>query len=110
MQQISAIQLSQWLQEGAAGTRTKPQLLDVREPWEFEVCHIPDAKLMPMQSVPARYQELNGDLATVVICHHGARSYQVGIFLERQGFSEILNLTGGVAAWAQHVDPGMPTY
>ncbi len=65
---------------------------------------------MPMRSVPARYQELNSNLATVVICHHGARSFQVGLFLERQGFSEILNLSGGVAAWSQHVDPAMPTY
>jgi len=110
MQQISASQLSQWLQESATGIRAKPQLLDVREAWEFELCRIPDAKLMPLQSVPARYLELDRELETVVICHHGVRSYQVGMFLERQGFSGIVNLHGGIAAWAQQVDPAMPVY
>ncbi|TRZ64721.1 MAG: sulfurtransferase [Rhodocyclaceae bacterium] len=110
MQQISAQQLKTWLDEGAAGTRVKPQLLDIREPWEFEVCRIPDARLMPMRSVPARLVELDRDADTVVICHHGARSFQVALFLEQQGFSNILNLYGGVAAWAKQVDTAMPTY
>ncbi|MCX7174905.1 MAG: rhodanese-like domain-containing protein [Proteobacteria bacterium] len=110
MQQISAPQLKSWLDECAAGTRVAPHLLDIREPWEFEVCRIPDAKLMPMRSVPARFAELDRDADTVVICHHGARSYQVALFLEQQGFSNILNLYGGVAAWSQQVDTAMPTY
>ncbi|MFA6311503.1 MAG: rhodanese-like domain-containing protein [Sterolibacterium sp.] len=110
MQQISASQLKSWLDECAAGTRIKPQLVDIREPWEFEVCRIPDARLMPMRSVPARLMELDRNADTVVICHHGARSYQVALFLEQQGFSQVLNLYGGVAAWAQQVDHTMPTY
>ena len=110
MQQISAQQLKSWLDECAAGTRVKPQLLDIREPWEFDMCRIPDARLMPMRSVPARLMELDRDADTVVICHHGARSFQVALFLEQQGFSNILNLYGGVAAWAQQVDATMPTY
>ena len=110
MQQISAPQLKSWLDECVAGTRVKPHLLDVREPWEFEVCHIAEARLMPMRSVPARLTEIDRDAETVVICHHGARSYQVGLFLEQQGFSKVLNLYGGVAAWAQQVDTAMPTY
>lgn len=110
MQQISAPLLNQWLTESTAGTRAKPQLLDVREPWELDVCRIPDAKSMPMRSVPARFMELDRDAETVVICHHGARSYQVAMFLEQQGFSKVLNLYGGVAAWAQQVDSTMPTY
>lgn len=110
MQQISAPQLRSWLDASAAGTREKPQLLDVREAWEFDVCRIPDAKLIPMRSIPARLTELDRDADTVVICHHGARSYRVGLFLEQQGFSNILNLYGGLAAWAQQVDPSMPTY
>lgn len=110
MQQISAPQLDQWLKDSAAGKRSKPQLLDVREPWEFDVCRMPEAKLIPMRSVPARYLELDRELETVVVCHHGVRSYQVALFLEQQGFSQILNLSGGIAAWAQQVDPGMPVY
>lgn len=110
MQQISAPQLRLWLNECVAGTRVAPQLLDVREPWEFDVCRIPDARLMPMRSIPARFMELDREAETVVICHHGARSYQVAMFLEQQGFAKIFNLYGGVAAWAQQVDATMPTY
>lgn len=110
MQQISAPQLKAWLDESATGNRVKPQLVDVREPWEFDVCRIPDTRLMPMRSVPARMMELDRDADTVIICHHGARSYQVALFLEQQGFSKILNLYGGLAAWAQQVDATMPTY
>jgi rhodanese-related sulfurtransferase len=107
MQQISAPQLHEWLTDPL---RAKPQLLDVREPWEFDVCRIAGARPMPMRSVPARYLELNKEMETVVICHHGARSYQVAMFLEQNGFSNVINLYGGVAAWAQQVDRGMPTY
>ncbi|MBI3523097.1 MAG: sulfurtransferase [Betaproteobacteria bacterium] len=110
MQQISAPQLNQWLNESLSGTRPKPQLLDVREPWELDVCRIADARSMPMRSVPARYLELDRDSEIVVICHHGVRSYQVAMFLEQQGFTKVLNLHGGVAAWAQQVDTAMPTY
>jgi rhodanese-related sulfurtransferase len=85
-------------------------LLDVREPWEFATCHIAASILMPLQSVPARYTELARDAAIVVICHHGARSFQAGMFLEKNGFSAVINLQGGVAAWARDVDTAMPTY
>lgn len=107
MQQISANQLKEWL---ADGQRNAPVLLDVREPWEYEKCHIAGSQLMPMRSLPARYLELARESDIVVICHHGARSFQVGMFLEQQGFTGIINLHGGVAAWARDADPAMPTY
>lgn len=107
MQQLTAPQLQAWLADPA---RSKPVLLDVREPWEFDVCRLADAKPMPMRSVPARYAELKRDAEVVIVCHHGARSYQVAMFLEQQGFSKVYNLYGGLAAWAQQVDPTMPTY
>jgi len=107
MQQLTATQLKAWLDDP---TREKPVLLDVREPWEFDACRIADSKPMPMRAVPARYAELKRDAAIVMVCHHGARSFQVGMFLEQQGFTDIYNLYGGVAAWAQQVDPTMPTY
>lgn len=108
MHQLSAPQLHEWL--GDPG-RPKPVLLDVREPWELERCPMPGGPLsMPMRSVPARYLELDRDAEVVVVCHHGARSYQVAMFLEHQGFTNVYNLYGGVAAWAQQVDPAMPTY
>ncbi|EXI88858.1 MAG: Thiosulfate sulfurtransferase GlpE [Candidatus Accumulibacter regalis] len=117
MQQLSATQLKEWLTastpaggSGGSPARRPPLLLDVREPWEFELCHLADSLLLPMQSVPARIDELERDADIVVICHHGVRSRQVGGFLERQGFTSIYNLSGGVDAWANDVDPAMHKY
>lgn len=107
MQQLSAPQLKAWLDDPE---RAKPVLVDVRQPWEFDVCRIEGAKPLPMSAIAARFMELDRNAETVVICHHGARSYQVCMFLEHQGFTNIYNLYGGVAAWAQQVDPAMPTY
>lgn len=111
MQQITAPQLKAWLDDPA---RPKPILLDVREPWEQAVCRLPGALPMAMRSVPARYPELQREHGkereVVVVCHHGARSYQVAMFLEQQGFANLYNLYGGVAAWSQQVDSSLPTY
>ncbi len=107
MHHLSAPELAAWL---ADNTREQPLLLDVREPWEYETCRITGSQLMPMQLVPARQQELDPDQPVVCICHHGARSMQVAAFLERAGFENVTNLTGGIHAWALQVDPAMPTY
>ncbi len=88
----------------------KLQLLDVRENWEYETARIHDSLLIPMGHVAARIIELDPAAETVVICHHGGRSLQVAGLLERQGFSSVINLTGGVDAWARTVDPSMPVY
>lgn len=87
-----------------------PLLLDVREPWEFAICHLPDARLLPMRQVRAALGTLEPDRPLVVICHHGIRSEQVALYLERQGFTQVSNLHGGMAAWAAEVDPAMATY
>jgi len=107
MQALTAVQLAEWL---ADDSRAKPLLLDVREPWEFQTCRIDGAQSMPMNSVPQRIEELEPDTEIVAICHHGMRSAQVAMFLERNGFGKLWNLQGGVAAWAAQVDPKMPTY
>lgn len=107
MQQLSAPQLADWLADPA---RPTPVLLDVREPWEFQTCHIEGALPIPMNVIPARQQELEPDAPVVCICHHGARSMQVAAFLEQNGFTQVANLTGGVHAWALQVDRSMPTY
>ena len=107
MQHLSAPELAQWLKDD---TRARPLLLDVREPWEFQTCHIDGAAAMPMRTVPARLAELDPDQPVVCICHHGARSMQVASFLEQNGFADVSNLTGGVHAWALQVDNNMPTY
>jgi len=107
MEQISAQELKEWLDDPA---RPRPVLVDVREPWEVAVCRLPQSVHVPMNAIPARAHELDPGADTVLVCHHGARSYQVGLFLERRGFARIYNLFGGVDAWARSVDPTMATY
>jgi rhodanese-related sulfurtransferase len=107
MQNISVSELADWM---ADATRTAPLLLDVREPWEYQTCHIEAALLMPMQSIPSSVEQLDVNANIVCICHHGARSLQVAVFLERNGFTNVSNLSGGMHAWAQQIDPAMPTY
>ena len=107
MQHITAPELATWLADNG---KPSPVLLDVREPWEYQTCHIAGAQLIPMQTVPVRFHELEPDASIVCICHHGGRSMQVANFLEHQGFEHVINLSGGVHAWAQQVDSSMPTY
>lgn len=107
MNQMSALQLDEWLRSTEG---KKPVLLDVREPWEVNICKIDGSINIPMQTITTRFLELEDDQEIVCICHHGMRSAQVAMFLERQGFSKIYNLMGGVAAWAAQVDPKMPQY
>ena len=65
---------------------------------------------MPMRTIPARLAELDPSADTVVVCHHGVRSFQVAVFLERAGFARLHNLSGGVDAWAKTVEASMPVY
>ncbi len=107
MQQLSVTQLKAWLDDPA---REKPVMLDVREPWEYQIARVEGSKHVPMRAVPAQVGELDPGAETVVICHHGGRSMQVAMFLERAGFGRVYNLAGGVDAWARQVDRSMATY
>jgi rhodanese-related sulfurtransferase len=107
MQMITAPELAAWL---ADDTRAKPVLLDVRENWEFDTCHIDGSVLIPMNTIPGRIDDLDEDADIVCICHHGARSLNVAAFLERNGFGKMVNLTGGIHAWALQVDGTMAKY
>ena len=107
MNQISAGQLAAWLADAG---QDKPLLLDVREPWEWETARIEGSQHIPMREVPARLAELDPDREVVAICHHGGRSQQVAMFLEKNGFSKVHNLQGGVDAWSRNVDPAVPIY
>ncbi len=85
-------------------------VLDVREPWEIEAAHLEGTVNIPMSLVPVRLGELDRSRATVVICHHGGRSAQVAMFLEHRGFTDVINLSGGIDAWSALVDPSVPRY
>ena len=107
MRQLRPTELKSWLDDPQ---RSRPFLLDVREPWEFERCHIEGATLLPMSQIQATFGQLDPDQEMVVICHHGVRSFHVARFLEHNDFTNVINLTGGVDAWAKEVDSAMPTY
>lgn len=86
------------------------QLLDVREPQEWDICHLGGLNI-PLSDLPKEVGQLNKDVTTVIICHHGFRSAQALAFLQhRHGFEHLLNLKGGLHAWAQEVDPAFPVY
>ena len=107
MQQIDPGSLAKWL---ADPKREKPVLLDVREPWEFDRARIAGSLHVPMREVPGRLAEIDPDKEVVAICHHGGRSMQVAMFLEKNGFSKVHNLVGGVDGWSRTVDPSVPIY
>ena len=82
-----------------------PLLLDVREPWEVEIAAIPGAT-----NIPTRLQELDPDRPTVVLCHHGARSLNVTMWLRQQGVEHVQSLAGGIDQWSRSIDPSVPRY
>ena len=107
MKQITPAELAAWFADKG---RARPLLLDVREPWEFQTCSIAGSFHVPMGEIPSRAGELDPGSDVVVICHHGGRSMQVALVLEKNGFDKVHNLAGGVDAWARSVDPAMPVY
>ena len=90
---------------------TAPMLLDVREPWEAETAAIPGATLIPMGEITSRaHAELDPDKAYVVVCHHGARSLSVTMWLRSQSFENAQSLSGGIDQWSRTIDPSIPRY
>ncbi len=88
----------------------QPLILDVREASEVAWCQIPGSLHIPMGEISGRFHELDRNLKIVVLCHHGMRSAAVVSFLEKQGFDEVFNLTGGIDAWSLEVDPSIRRY
>ncbi len=90
---------------------SRPVLLDVREPWECATAAIPGAINIPMGEIPSRaHTELDPDASIVVLCHHGARSLSVTMWLRNQGFDHAQSLAGGIDQWSRAIDPTIPRY
>lgn len=85
-------------------------LLDVREPFEYEICHLPGAKLIPLGELRARVNQLDTSDEIVVNCLSGVRSTQGAALLTEVGFRKVRNLAGGLRAWANDVDPTLQIY
>ena len=93
-----------------------PLLLDVREMWEYDTARIDGSKLtgsklIPMNEIPARaFTELDEEQPIAVLCHHGARSLSVAVWLRNQGFDQAQSVSGGIDAWSRSIDPTVPRY
>ena len=107
---IEEISVTELYDQMAAGTDLV--LVDVREQNEYDYAHIDGAVLLPLSELMTRYTELNPhrDKLIVAHCHHGLRSAQAIGFLQSNGFTKLKNLAGGIDAWSQVVDPGVPRY
>lgn len=105
MQSIKPEMLKQRLEKG-----DKLELIDVRDPWEYDTCCIDGSRNIPMTELESRLDTIDTSVDTVLICHHGMRSYQIANYLESMGYLRMINLEGGIHAWAQNVDPDMPQY
>lgn len=84
-------------------------ILDIREPWERELCAIAGSAFVPMDQLPARVAELPKD-RTLAVCHHGMRSFHATMWLRNNGFPKAVNLAGGIDAWATTVESAMNRY
>lgn len=103
--QIEPRVLAERLARGA-----RPLVIDVREPWEHEICRLDGARLIPLGELPTRYQELLDADEVVLYCHHGIRSLDAAAWLRQQGVEGAKSLSGGIDRWAQEIDPEVPRY
>jgi len=85
------------------------QLIDVREPHEYEICNLKGV-LIPLNTVPDHLDQIAKDKTVVVHCRSGVRSANAINYLESQGYTHLYNLKGGILAWADEIDPDMPKY
>jgi|SRR6187397_2786525 adenylyltransferase/sulfurtransferase len=106
MRQVRASELKAELDAGA-----DIQLIDVRQPDEYDFARIEGARLIPLGEILARMSEIDAERDTVVYCKMGGRSARAVEVLERSGFKGTLrNLAGGITAWSNEVDPKVPKY
>jgi adenylyltransferase/sulfurtransferase len=106
MLDITATELNELLQSGA-----DVQLIDVRQPAEYNFARIPGAKLIPLGELLSRVSEIDESRDTIFLCKMGGRSAQAIMALERSGFKgSMRNLRGGITAWSNDVDPKVPKY
>jgi sulfur-carrier protein adenylyltransferase/sulfurtransferase len=92
----------------AAGTG--PALIDVREPYEWGIVRLPEARLVPLDTLPDVLHTLDREEELVVYCHHGMRSAAAVAWLRERGFTRARNLTGGIDRWSREVDPSTRRY
>lgn len=103
--QLAPATLAEWYASGRPFA-----VVDVREPWEWELARLPGATLLPLGGLAASAGAVPRDRDVVLVCHHGMRSQQAAVWLRGQGVARVFNLQGGVDGWSREVDPGVPRY
>jgi adenylyltransferase/sulfurtransferase len=104
-EEMTAVELKGLMDQGRA-----PTIVDVREAFEADLCRIPGAKLIPLGELPRRLDELDPQSEIVVHCKMGSRSARAVAILREKGFVNARNLSGGILAWIDEVDPALPRY
>ena len=115
--QLNPVDFLAWRDAAAAGDAL-PVVLDVREPWELQTASVRADGFtllhIPMRDIAAQLVELqqthSPDQPIACLCHHGIRSLHVADYLVQNGFTQVVNLDGGIDAWSQQVDPSVPAY
>ena len=115
--QLNPVDFLAWRDAASAGD-SLPVVLDVREPWELQTASVRADGFtllhIPMRDVAAQLAELqqthSPDHPIACLCHHGIRSLHVADLLMQNGFTQVVNLDGGIDAWSQQVDPSVPSY
>ena len=103
--QISAKEVNERVLRG-----DKLLLVDVREQWEYDLCKIPGAKLIPLGTLPANLNALLDADEVICYCHHGMRSLDAAVWLRQQGVESAKSMAGGIERWSVDVDPQVPRY
>jgi len=94
----------------ATASPTTALIIDVREPFELEICRVPGARHIPMRRIPEEAETLPRDRQLLILCHAGGRSRRVTEYLRSRGFAAATNIAGGIDAWAAGIDPAMARY
>ena len=103
--QVSVQELAERLKAGAP-----PKLLDVREPVEYDIVHLPDSILFTQDVLNELLEDGERDEEIVCVCHHGISSLNAANFLRQQGFKNVRSMKGGLDAWSLQIDPKLPRY
>lgn len=85
-------------------------LVDVREPWEWKLCHLEGAELIPMRDNPSALNRMLDADEVILYCHHGIRSLDAAAWLRQQGVEGARSLAGGIDRWSREIDPHVPRY
>ena len=103
--QIEPCEVKQRLESGE-----KLLLVDVREQWEYDLCRLPGAKLVPLGTLPSNLSVFEQASEVIVYCHHGRRSLDATVWLRQQGVESARSMAGGIERWSREVDPSVPRY